>query len=180
MLDLENYIKAENAKFAAECKAEGATMWGETVSDPAHWAECDVYTVEDYKRYSLAAYISDVSKEAQGFRTRVDWKSASIEELEEDADYFSKYAAEERKLEEAREEAAVADFKELVKKTIALGARDEETALRWLTQGETFYHGQCVEHYVYNCGILFTDYGKELVKKLGKIVTFEDWDEEAA
>ena len=120
MSDLENYIKAENAKFAAECKAEGATMWGETVSDPAHWAECDVYTVEDYKRYSLAAYISDVSKEAQGFRTRVDWKSASIEELEEDADYFSKYAAEERKLEEAREEAAVADFKELVKKTIKL------------------------------------------------------------
>ena len=176
MSDLQKYIEAENAKWAAECEAAGATMYGTTVSDPAHWAECDVYTVEDYKKYSLAAYISDVSKEAQGFRTRVDWKTASLEDLEKDADYFSAYAAEERKLEEAREEAAVAEFKALIQRTIEMGAGDEETALRWLTQGETFYHGQCVEHYVYNCGILFTDYGKELVKKLGKIITYSDYE----
>ena len=49
MSDLQKYIEAENAKWVAECEANGAEWYSTTVSDPAHWAECDVYTVEDYK-----------------------------------------------------------------------------------------------------------------------------------
>ena len=69
----------------------------------------------------------------------------------------------------------VEEFKTLVQKTIDLGAGDEETALRWLTTDEKFYHSQDVESWVWNHNILFTDYGKELVKKLEKIVTYEEW-----
>jgi hypothetical protein len=39
-----------------------------------------------------------------------------------------------------------------------------------------FYHSQDVEHWVYNYGILFSDYGKELVKKLMNIVNFKEWE----
>ena len=42
-----------------------------------------------------------------------------------------------------------------------------------MTDSDTFYHGQCVESWVWDQGILFTDYGRELVKKLMGIVRFE-------
>ena len=42
------------------------------------------------------------------------------------------------------------------------------------SDGETFYLEQCVEAWVWKRGILFTDYGRELVKELVEIVTFED------
>jgi len=99
----------------------------------------------------------------------------SLEELKAEADYISK-ACDEAMKEEAEQEArSLEAFKALVQKTIANGAGDEETALRWLTQSETFYHGQCVESWVWDHGILFTDYGRKLVKQLEKIVTFQDW-----
>ena len=55
-----------------------------------------------------------------------------------------------------------------------MGAGDEETAIRWLTQDEEFYHSQDVEHWVYNQGILFTDYGRELVKQLDNTVSYKE------
>jgi hypothetical protein len=55
-----------------------------------------------------------------------------------------------------------------------MGASDEETAIRWLTADEEFYHSQDVEHWIYNQGILFTDYGRELVKKLDNTVSYKE------
>ena len=65
----------------------------------------------------------------------------------------------------------VEEFKTLVQKTIDLNASDEETALRWLT-GREVLPRECGEFLGY---MMFTDYGKELVKKLEKIVTYEEW-----
>jgi len=45
-----------------------------------------------------------------------------------------------------------------------------------MTSGEDFYHEQDVEHWVWNQGILFTDEGRQLVKDLMNIVTFEKLD----
>jgi hypothetical protein len=55
-----------------------------------------------------------------------------------------------------------------------MGAGDEETALRWLTQDQEFYHEQDVEHWVYTQGILFTDYGRELVAQLNNTVSYKE------
>jgi hypothetical protein len=41
---------------------------------------------------------------------------------------------------------------------------------------ETFYNVQCVEHFVWEQGILFTDYGKQLVKDLAAIVEYKEYD----
>ena len=57
---------------------------------------------------------------------------------------------------------------------IRLGAGDRLTALRWITGQEKFYHGQDVEGFVWEQGILFTDYGKKLAKELLTIVKYED------
>jgi hypothetical protein len=73
--------------------------------------------------------------------------------------------------EKARTAEYLEDFKAQVEKVINVyGAEDREQALRWMTQEDTFYHSQDVESWVYDKGILFTDYGKELVKELMDIV----------
>ena len=76
----------------------------------------------------------------------------------------------------AAEKASIKEFESLVQKTIGHGAGDRKTALRWLTQREEFYHGQCVEHFVWNQGILFTDYGRKLVQELIEITTFKEME----
>ena len=175
MSDLQKYIEAENAKWIAECEANGAQWYTTTVSDPAHWAEQGVFTVEDYKRSQLISYISDAHKEAYGFRPRgYDWDNMSMDELSKWSDELSEECAREFEREEARKAESVAEFKALVQRTIEMGAGDEETAIRWLTQDEEFYHSQDVEHWVWNQGILFTDYGRDLVKRLEKIVTYKE------
>ena len=120
----------------------------------------------------LYSYISDASKDAQGVRFRMDISGMTFAELEAECDYWSNQVAIAIEEEKYYADLAVAEFKALVARTIEMGARDEETALRWLTQDEKFYHGQDVEHFVYNQGILFTDYGRELCKKLESIVTY--------
>ena len=121
----------------------------------------------------LYSYISDVSKEAQGFRHRMDISGMTFAQLEAECDYWSAQAQIAIDEERAMADKAVEEFKALVQQTIELGAGDEATALRWLTQDQEFYSGQCVEHWVYNQGILFTDYGKALVNRLLDVVQFK-------
>ena len=97
-------------------------------------------------------------------------------ELDAEIASASKINEENFIAEKKAEELAVTEFKTLVKETIDLGAGDEETALRWLTQNEEFYHSQDVESWVWDKGILFCDYGRELVKKLEKVVKFKSWE----
>ena len=78
--------------------------------------------------------------------------------------------------EEAHKKECLKKFEALVQETIANGAGNEETALRWLSQNDTFYHIQDIESWVWDHGILFTDYGRKLVKKLEGLVTFKDWE----
>ena len=60
---------------------------------------------------------------------------------------------------------------------IEAGAGNRITALRWMTSTETFYIEQDVERWVFNHGILFTAYGRELVEELCTIVEFTfDWE----
>jgi len=172
---LQSHIESENAKWTAECKARGATFWTTTVSDPAHWAEYGIYTVAQYKRYGLEMDVWELYKDVNGFRPRhMDMGSMTDAELESLYDSLIRELDEQQTREAEESARAVEEFKELVQRTIELGAGDEETALRWLTQDEQFYHEQDVEHFVWNHGILYTDYGRELCKKLESIVTYAE------
>lgn len=176
MTELQQYIETQNAKWVAECEARGATFYTTTVSDPEHWAEYGIYTVEQYQKYQLAVDIAESAKTAYGRKHWVDYENMSMQELEDLADSYGKSAEEQIRYEEQMEQNSVEEFKSLIQSTIEIGAGDEETALRWLTQDEEFYSSQCVESWVWDKGILFTDYGRELVNRLLGVVSYKEYE----
>jgi len=133
----------------------------------------EVYT-EAEEREDLIIYIYEGHKDAFGVKGRhYDFKAMSLEELRAEARYIERSIEESIAAEQAADARALEEFEHRVAETIRYGAGDRQTALRWMTQGETFYHHQCVEHWVWKQGILFTDEGRELVKELMDIVQFE-------
>ena len=136
-LALQAHIKADNEAFVARCKAEGATAWGVTVDDPAHWAEMGVVNIDQYERYSLISYISDAHKDAHGFRPRhFDYESMSMDELKALADRISDEVVESIKLEEEREASAYKAWKTHLRNLMDMGASNIKQALVWDMQAE--------------------------------------------
>ena len=134
-----------------------------------------MYT-ETQEREDLALYIYEGHKDAFGVKGRhYDFDAMSLEDLRSEAAYIERSIEESIAAEQAAEAQALEEFEHCVTETIRYGAGDRQTALRWMTQGETFYHHQCVERWVWDQGILFTDYGRELVKELMDIVTFTEY-----
>ncbi|MCP4831738.1 MAG: hypothetical protein GY886_05940 [Gammaproteobacteria bacterium] len=176
-LALKAHIEAANAEFLAKCEAKGSTAVMTTVSDPAHWAEFGVFSIAEYERQSLISYISDAHKDAYGFRPRgYNYAEWSIADLEAEADRLSEAVTRAIEAEEVQQNQAVEAFEQAVQNTIDMGAGNRATALRWLTDAETFYSHQCVESFVWSQGILFTDYGRALVTELTDIVTYVEYD----
>ena len=138
----------------------------------------EVYT-EAEEREDLIIYIYEGHKTAFGVKGRhYDFDSMSIEDLRKTADYIERSIEESIAAEQAAEAQALEEFKAQITKVIEAGAGNRINALRWMTSTKTFYTRQCVEHFVWNHGLLFTDYGRKLVKELMDIVKFES--EEAA
>jgi len=122
---------------------------------------------------------SDLHKDAYGFRPRGHRfydETTTDAERQEIWDYLVQVVEDNAAAEREHEARALRDFEAQVANTIALGAGDRVTALRWMTQDEKFYNEQDVEHWVWNQGILFTDEGRQLVKDLMNIVTFKEWE----
>lgn len=88
------------------------------------------------------------------------------------AKQLRKNEAEEREAEQLK----IADFESRIEDVVNLGAGDRKTALRWIASQETFYHGQCVEHFVWELGVLFTDYGRKLLEELADVVEYKDME----
>ena len=119
---------------------------------------------------------SDLYKDAYGHRPRNHpfyWADDAEKQQIWDRVVEDVNDAIRREREEA--EAAVVEFETLVAKTIDLGAGDRETALRWLTSTEDFYHQQDIEHWVWKHGILFTDAGRLLLEALKNIVEIKEY-----
>ena len=115
--------------------------------------------------------LSDLHKDARGFRPRSEsfWATFAAADADGKQAIWDGLTVEldaSIKAEKAAEQHALHDFDVLVEKTIEHGAGDRETALRWLTQGDTFNHVQDIESWVWAQGILFTDEGRALVKEL--------------
>ena len=124
---------------------------------------------------------SDLHKDAYGFRPRIhNFYESTPEEKQKiwDATILDMNAAQEAK--EARTAIKLEEFKAEVDMVInTFGAEDRATALKWITDGDRFFYSrQDVEGWVYNRGILFTDYGRTLVEELMKIVEFSNDEED--
>lgn len=180
MNELVKHIEAINAKSKEWMDANPGSWIGMITTDLEHWKEYGVTTPAQYDRYMLEQDVYEMHKSAYGVKGRhYDFENMTDQELKDELEHLCKVANEEYEREQKFYAEQVEAFKKLVQKTIDVGAGDEETALRWLIGDKKFYHIQDVEGWVYDCNILFTDYGKELVKKLDKIVTYEEWLEAA-
>ena len=124
--------------------------------------------------------VSDLHKDARGFRPHAafmeGWNSSDDENKQAIWDGLIRELERHQAWEAIREREALSEFQGELEILIESGAGDRQTALRWMTETETFHNSQSVEHWVFRRGILFTDFGRELVKELMDIVTFEEWD----
>ena len=123
---------------------------------------------------------SDLHKDVYGFRPRgVILDNCNILPAEQKQARWDQLCAELESntiFEKQQEVKAVASFQARVQDVIELGAGNYTNALLWISGTETFYNVQDVEHFVWEQGILFTDYGKQLVKDLAAIVDYKEYD----
>ena len=124
--------------------------------------------------------VSDLHKDARGFRpTEAFWNAWNFQDDEgKQAAWNTLLLDLEDTIERERLQKIedLAAFERDIALTISYGAGDRATALRWMTQNALFRDQQDIEHWVWERGILFTDEGRQLVKDLMNIVTFQEWE----
>ena len=119
---------------------------------------------------------SDLYKDVYGYRPREHRFFVECDEEKQKIwDELCHQLEVNMKHEKIAEEKAVAEFKERIDQAQVWGARDYWDALRWITGCETFYHVQDVEHFVWEQGILFTDFGKQLIKDIAKVTEYKEY-----
>lgn len=119
------------------------------------------------ERNDLLNIMSDMHKDAYGFRPRnINYAAFTDAELDAEADRLQEVIEESIKLEAVREEADLEAFGALIKKTIALGAGDRATALRWIVEGADDWNAEAI---VWSMGILYTETGRALVKEINEV-----------
>jgi len=121
---------------------------------------------------------SDLHKDVYGYRPRgaamEDWNSRTPRQKNELFNALCDELEEVTRDEKRQADRNLFEFTGLIMDMIELGAKDRETALRWMTQDHEFHSEQDVSHWVWAHGILFTEYGKQLVKDLLKIVEIKE------
>ena len=121
---------------------------------------------------------SDLHKDVYGYRPRgaamEDWNSRTPRQKNELFNALCDELEEVTRDEKRQADRNLMEFTGEILNMIELGAKDRETALRWMTQDHEFHSEQDVSHWVWAHGILFTEYGKQLVKDLLKIVEIKE------
>tara|TARA_R110002153_G_scaffold245831_1_gene401394 strand:+ start:630 stop:1019 length:390 start_codon:yes stop_codon:yes gene_type:complete len=122
--------------------------------------------------------LSDLHKDARGFRPSVDytqWFNAlPLYAKAKEWDRLTEEVKESSVQQGVTEAICLDDFKKTIAGVMKSLDIDRKTALCWLTQSTKFYTIQCVEHWVWKHGVLFTDYGKELVKEIDQLIEYVD------
>lgn len=178
-MTLQQYLENINAKNQAEMDATPDLWIGMMVTDPEHWAEYEVYTVEDYQKYMLSVDISECSKAAYGSRYRVNWQEMSMEELQELADSYGEAAAIQFEIEREQEQKAVKEFENSVNHLILnCSARDRQTAIRWLLEAENFTESDMMYGGSYACYVMGLPYSyKEEFDAIMQTMNVSDIDD---
>ena len=89
--------------------------------------------------------VSDLFKDVYGMRPGEGfwqrWAEATDDEKQEQWDWLIQCLDRVMREEAFAKERAIANFEDLVSKTIESGAGDRETALRWIMQGSSHANG---------------------------------------
>jgi hypothetical protein len=104
----------------------------------------------------------DMYKDAHGVRPRgIDTSAWTLEQFEEEFEYLQKTINANFEQEQAQQAEAVKKFEQHVINTICMGARDRETALRWIMDASTA-DGDW-EYFCYLNGLPYNYFKKEMV-----------------
>ena len=129
--------------------------------------ETHIMTTQTADTFEL---ISDLHKDARGFRPSQDWlhnfDSLPYAEQEKIWDRLVVEMDESMTDEDRREAAALADFRALIADTIAAGAADGATALRWLRDADE-QRGDDLSYFLWAHGLNSSELLQELGKELG-------------
>lgn len=135
-------------------------QWAETMD--AAYAPFNTY--EDFKvaeeakmiRSDLISYISDAHKDAYGFRpTYWDLSETSIEELKEIAREMSNAAYDAIQRQRLEQEEALETVEFQIACNIEMGARDRETAIRWIVESLDMGGFATAEYACYQLGLSY-------------------------
>ena len=122
-------------------------------------------------RDDLLGTISDFYKDANGVRPALcRYREMTNLQLEAEIEKLGHEVEAAIAQDQQRDLRAVADFQARIQRTVDSGAGDDITALRWPIQPETFYSAQCIDHFLWSQGILFTDYGRSLATQIQEIL----------
>ena len=133
---------------------------------------------KELEKQELLSMISDIHKDAYGFRPRGRYNECTVEELIKEIDYLSKEATRVYEEEQAHAKHCAAEYEEHIQTLIDLGASNRQVALWWDLDGDKYFSFEYpdIEHYVWNQGFLFTDEGRALVNELTELL--KDSEEE--
>tara|TARA_R110000796_G_scaffold123761_2_gene238151 strand:- start:9435 stop:9872 length:438 start_codon:yes stop_codon:yes gene_type:complete len=125
------------------------------------------------ERNETISYISDVYKDVNGLRPRnYNWDAFSDKELDEFLADLNEQADDLYWKMRTEQVASEFKFKKLIKDTIAFGAGDRETALRWIIQGydDGQIDGWTVDGILITNNIDYTKYGFKIKAELEKVI----------
>ena len=109
------------------------------------------------EREQLLTYISDVHKDAYGFRPRGSYDNYSVVELKAELDRLCEIAEEEYKRQQELETEAYKALHKHLADLVSIGARDFKQALAWDIQAEDCEHDGFIDYgfYCYKKGIAY-------------------------
>ena len=128
---------------------------------PETLAQCQQFDVQLY---------SDLHKDAYGYRPRVSLAHLSAVQLDIEWNRTCKDLEMEMEHERVREADALNNWENLVAETIASGARDYATAVRWLHQAQGL-EGDDLDYLLWGYGITSFDNTSEIRRKAGLELT---------
>ena len=137
MSTLLAHIQKRNAETQAWVDAAEGRWAGMIVEDLEHWAGYGVTTVAQYDRYMMETSIWDLYKDVNGIRPRwMDFSAMSDANLSAEYDSLLDQLEENNKRDAVEQAEAIVRFEQSIVDTIAMGAADRDTAIRWLRDAE--------------------------------------------
>ena len=164
-IDLNNYTTLEaycEAVTARNLADYGRVIEHDTVE---YYNEAGVFTIEDALKWELYGTISDVSKDANGVRARFDWRSMTLDQLQEELDYYYKESLETQEREAKWEEESTTEWKAHLRHLVSIGAKNIPTALKWDMSAEDSEDD--AGYYCYHKGISYSQ--ERLINRLLRV-----------
>lgn len=152
------YIEAKNLETQVWIDA-GPDRWASMLpTDEQYWADRGISTIAQYERDTDECCLYEICKDLGWRRNYSEIKALTDAELTAEVEFHSKQLSIQIEQDRRAELVKVEQFETRVTETIAMGAGDRVTALKWILEAEdchedfAFYGYESLE---YRLGIPF-------------------------